>query len=417
MFTLLLYARRNDLSPGTFGTLPLAKIVMLGALLTYLASKLARGERLTIWPLELKMMFALVALAVILLPVAVSPQESLDVLSEQFLKVLCVFILMINLITSRRRLRFLLGLMIVCGAGIGIDAIRRYFAGEFVVNDFRIEGYVGIFSDPNDLAAGLNILLPLAVALALATTRRLARLIFFACAAVLTAGTLLTFSRGGFLGLLAMGGLLVWKLSRRRRAWTLLLTVVALVVFWAAMPGSYRARLATIFRPEADQTASAQERQMLLKRAVEVAARRFIIGVGMGNFPHYSFRDKKAHNSYLEILAELGAAGLAAYLILILRPLLAMRRIEDASANNSALGQNSGTREFYYLSIGLQGAILAYLVCSFFLSLEYMWHIYYPVACAIALRQIYAHEADAWAVVEPNPSKRLLLRQRFNLSS
>lgn len=410
LFTLLLYVRPNDLFPGIFGALPIAKFAMLGALLAYLVSKLARGESLTVWPLELKMLLVIVALAIGLLPAAVAPLETINVLTDQFLKVICVFILMINLLTTRRRLRALLGLLVVCGSVMGMDAVRRYLAGEFTLSNSRIEGYVGIFSDPNDLAAGLDILLPLAIVLALTTRRKPIRLLFFACAAVLGIGTLATFSRGGFLGLIVAGGLLVWKLSRGHRVRTVLITTLMLTVFLVAMPGNYRERLATIFNPEADKTTSAQERQKVLKNAAQVAARRFIVGVGMGNFTLYSIKDLKAHNSYLEILAELGVVGLVAYLILMLRPLRSLQRIEAASAHDSALPRSRDSREFYCLSVGLEGAILSYMVCSFFLSLEYFWHIYYPVACAIALRQIHAVEADV-PMADASPARSGVLWQ------
>jgi O-antigen ligase len=214
--------------------------------------------------------------------------------------------------------------------------------------------------------------------------------------------------------LFAAGGLLVWKLSRQHRVRTVLITLLVLMVFLVAMPGGYQERLATILHPETDQTTSAQERQKVLKNAAEVAARRFIVGVGMGNFLFYSIRDAKAHNSYLEILAELGIVGLVAYLIVMLRPLRSLRRIEAASAHDSAWPQRRESREFYCLSVGLQGAILSYMVCSFFLSLEYFWHVYYPVACAIALRQIHAVEANV-PMAAPSPARSgVLWQSRLN---
>jgi hypothetical protein len=64
-------------------------------------------------------------------------------------------------------------------------------------------------------------------------------------------------------------------------------------------------------------------------------------------------------------------------------------------------------REFRYLSISLQAAIAAYLVCSFFASLQYQWYLYYLVAYAIALRKLY--EA---AAVGSNPDEAATVKQK-----
>src|SRR5262249_7092490 len=128
----------------------------------------------------------------------------------------------------------------------------------------------------------------------------------------------------------------------------------------------------------------------------DVAMRHPLFGVGIGNYPEYSIKGKAAHNSYLEIAAELGWIGLGAYLVFILAPILRLRRIETEllrSEVNSRRHSDSD-RELYFLSIGLQAVIVAYLVCSFFSSSQYFWHLYYVVAYAVALRHIYATRPD-----------------------
>ena len=44
---------------------------------------------------------------------------------------------------------------------------------------------------------------------------------------------------------------------------------------------------------------------------------------------------------------------------------------------------------YYYLAIGLQASLVAYMVASFFAAVAYQWYAYYLVAYAIALRRIY----------------------------
>jgi O-antigen ligase len=328
LFTLLLYMRPNDTFPEVFGTFPLAKIVAISTMLAYALYKLSRAEPLTSWPLELKLVLLIAALGVLFIPFAAQPGDSMDLLTDAFFKVICIFVLLINLVDTPARLRALFKLVVVTGSLIGLSAIRSYLAGEFSVDGVRVAGMVrGIFGNPNDLATALNLLLPLAALLGL-TSRGLARWFYFACAGVLALGVVATFSRAGFLGLLACTGVLLWKAGRHQRAWTVLGALVLAGVFLLVVPNGYGDRVGTIFGAAEDKTGSADERRELLKRAAWVALHHPVIGVGMGNFHIYSIREKVAHNAYLEIAAELGLLGLLAYLGLLWSPFRTLWRIE-----------------------------------------------------------------------------------------
>lgn len=398
-FTLLLYARPNELFPEVFGTFPIVRIVAIATLLSYLGSKLLRSEPLTIWPIELKMLLAITALGILFVPIAASAESSTDLLTDMFLKVVAIFILMINLINTRERLRTILKLVVICGTILSFFAIISYVDGKFTVVTsgeqgtvvgVRISGMVGgIFENPNDLATSLDLLIPLAVALAL-TRKGLARAAYFFCAAILALGVILTFSRGGFLGMVAMAGLLLWKVGRRNKAMTALAVCTVVMVFLIAMPVGYSSRITSIFDTESDPTGSSQARKELLERAASVAANHLIIGVGMGNYTIYSIHDQRAHNSFLEISAELGVAGLVAYLVMLFAPLRSLRRIEREN-----LAENRrGRQEMYYLVAAVQASLVAYLVCSCFGSIQYLWFLYYPLAYAVSLKRICAAEAD-----------------------
>ncbi len=410
LFTLLLYARPNDLFPQLVGNFPLVKLVAIGAILTYFGARLARGEPLTIWPFELKMLFLILGLAVFLLPVAASPGDSWQMLADPFFKVVSIFILLINIVDTSERLRSLMKLVVICGSVIALSAIHSFLTGQFDIGEYRIKGIVsGMFGNPNDLAIALDLLVPLALALAF-NSRGAARVFYGGCVVVLSAGVIATFSRGGFLGLVAAGIVLVWKLGRGKRAATVLWAALALGAFVLAAPGGYGNRLATIISIEEDQTGSAQGRRELLKRAAYLALRHSVIGVGMGNFHIYSIREHVAHNSYLEIAAELGLAGLLAYLALIFAPLRSMQQVERAeghshfrtlsgapsgkappgSASRGPATEAGRRREIYHLSVALQAAFVVYIVCSFFGSIQYFWFLYYIVAYSIALRRIHA---------------------------
>lgn len=382
LFVLLTYARPNDLFP-ILGSFPLTEIVGITTIAAYFAAKIARGERLTIWPVELKMLIAIVALSVLFMPFAASSADTVLVLKDSLLKVLVVFFLMINLIDTREKLRALLKLVVICGTAIALGAIQSYVAGNFADKGIRIAGPVGgVFGNANDLATALDLLIPIALVLAF-TSGGLARLGYLLCSIVLTVGVIVTFSRAGFLGLLVAGGVILWKTAKGYRAVTMTVASLALALL-LMIAGGYASRLATIVHTEQDATGSAHSRAALLKRAAHVAAFHPVVGVGLGNFHTYSINEKRAHNAYLEIAAELGLAGLLAYLVILFAPLRWLRRIERGT--EPAIREDAIQRERYYLSVGLQAVLFAYMVCSFFASIQYTWLLYYPVAYAIALR-------------------------------
>ena len=403
LFTLLLYIRPQEMYPDVIGDFPLVKIVAIATLLAYFVSAITGGGRLSVWPLELKMILVISALGLAFMPIALSQKDSQDLLFDVYLKIVIIFAVMINVLNTRDRLRSILKVVVFCGTGLGVYALYAYLGGNIMVTSnklvVRIAGLVeGMFGNPNDLATGLAILVPLSVALAL-TRKGFVRVMFFACTVLLLAGIIVTFSRGGFLGLVAMGAVLLWKVGRRNRVLTSLAFVAMLGVFMMMMPGGYGARLTTIFNIEGDPTGSAQARRELLDRATSLAITHPVIGLGMGNFHIYSIQEQVAHNSYLEIAAELGAAGLIAYLILIFAPIRSLRRIERETRDAHAPPGSAASvtdRDDYYLSVALQAAFVAYLVCSFFSSIEYQWYVYYLVPYAISLRQIRAAEQSAF---------------------
>lgn len=390
LFTLLMYLRPQEVFPGLFGEVPVVKIVTIGAILVYLVSKLSAGERLITWPLEMKMVSVMFVMGLLLMPVAVSPQDSYEMLTDTFLKTVLVFILLINLVDTRARLRLLLHTMVFCELLFALGGIKTFLAGGYDESKSfldRMRGWGTMFANPNDFASLLDVMLPFVLIFAL-TRRGWTRPFYFACAGLAALAVTFTFSRSGFIGLVAAVSAIIWKLSRGRRLKVLLPAVTIVVVMFMAMPGKYAVRLSTIFNPETDTTNSAQGRQEMMNRAAELAVKRSVVGIGMGNFHIYSVGSMVAHNSYLETGAELGIVGLIAYLIVILAPIRSLRRIERETRPDGAWPE----REMYIISVCLQASLAAYIVYGFFGSVQYFNFLYFTVAYAVALRRIHSAE-------------------------
>src|SRR5215510_4643774 len=392
LFTLLLYVRPNDLIPA-MGAFPMAKIVAIIAPLAYIYAQYMLGKPFIKWTIEVKMVIVMLLLAVMFTPFAMSPGDSVTTLKEVFIKTVTIFILIIGVVNTRERLHAMIKLTALCGAWLAVFAIKSYATGNFTMKGDRIEGLVGgMFGNPNDLAAALNMLIPLAVALALMSAGAM-RLLYAVCALLLVCGVLVTFSRSGFITLAAVSGVMLWKFGRGSRPSMVLATLVVSVLLLSVFSGAYRSRLMTILDPNTDASGSAQERITLLERGIDLTIRHPIIGLGMGNFHIYSIREKVAHNGYVETAAELGLIGLLAYLIIILAPLRGLAKTERERVKPGARSDLDAK----YMSIGLQAALIAYMINSFFLSIQYLWYLYYAAGFAVALRLIYAAERAAQA--------------------
>lgn len=390
LFTLALYLRPQELFPTFFEAYPVqfAKLFATTAPLIYFASRLLGGEKLFLWETELKMAFAILGLGLLFYPISIEPADTWKEINDLYLKVVLIFGLLIGTLDSRSRIYWMMRVTVLTGLWIAIDSILKYKSGVVSQLSNRIEGTVGgMFSNPNDLATTFGMLMPLAVVL-LVVSRGPTRILYGICVFVFALATLITFSRGGFLSLLAVVGVMLWKFRKRHKAIPYVAALMLGGTLFLSLPGGLGERLWTIVKPDSDSTGSAQERRDILKRGVVTFARHPVTGIGLGTFHIISIKERRAHNSYLEIAAELGMLGLLAYLILLFNPLKALWKIESETVS----ARDQRDFENYVLSVGLQATLVAYYANSFFASIQYQWFVYFPLAYAVGLRRIYQRE-------------------------
>jgi O-antigen ligase len=289
---------------------------------------------------------------------------------------------MINVVRTEKRLKRLWILVLIATCILSINAVDDYRLGLLELGGQRIKGAIGgLFDNPNDLALHLVTMFPLALALSLTARNRVMKIVYFATVFLIIGGIVVTFSRGGFLALLATGAVLLWKLVRSSRWLIPPVAAVLIVLFLAFSPGEYRTRLSTT----GDESSSARLDD--LKRSLFVAVRNPIFGVGMENYILFSNSNKSTHNAYTQVASEMGVAAAVLYILFILAPFKALRRIERNAY------EVRDRRRFHYASIALQASLVGYMVASFFASVAYLWYIYYLVAYAVCLRRIYDRES------------------------
>jgi O-antigen ligase len=331
---------------------------------------------------------------------AIDSARAFDAVSDDFLKAVLIFMLMINVVTSLKRLRTLLVLATICGTFVAWGSTQGFLIGGNLIEGYRAQGIVGgMFGNPNDLALALNMFIPLALGLALTQPNIVLKLLYFGCAGAMVTAVFVTYSRGGFLALLAVGGYMLLRPRRRDRTLTILVVGAGILGILFA-PEGYGIRVASIFDTTLDPVGSADARWNLMTRGVEalgVNPKRWLFGVGANNFSIVSIHDAVNHNAYLQVLTELGLPALVLYLMFlvsVLRSTGRMVRTSHPSGESNAVSM---------IAMAIQGSLVAYVVGSFFASVAYQWYLYYAAAYAICLRQITA--ADGLTSTGPRQHK------------
>ena len=360
-------------------TLPLGQAppeISLGIGLAVLALRTALGQRrpwLPRSPLNaLLLLWFLVAVAS--MHNSVDPHASVSGL-RKLLKWFGLYLLVVDTVDSpsmlARLLRAcLLGLAVEVSDGLwqaatGQDLFYRR-APHLVFG--TVTRLTATFHHPADLAIYLVSLCPLAVALGLRGERRW-RWPLLGLGGFTIVVLLLCFNRGGILALVSSLAVLALLLRRWAPA---ALGAAAAAVQAATVPAAIRAWSAAM--PTILQKLTEPERLMYWQTALNMVKAHPWFGVGVNTFvkayPAYRTASDPygqigpyAHNQYLHLTAELGLAGLAVFLALLLRVGISLRRTLRAGSGAPALAVASaavGAGLVAYLIMGCLESALFY---------------------------------------------------------
>jgi O-antigen ligase len=259
--------------------------------------------------------------------------------------------------------------------------------------------------DANDFATLIAIAMPLGLYFVLAQRRLWLRLLAVGGLAVLAVGEVRSGSRGGFLALLAVAAFVLLRFTsvptRSRLAGLVVIVAVAL----GTASERYWTQMRTIVNPHEDYNATAEfGRLKIWTRGLGYMADHPVLGVGVANFSvaegTLSARAKRlehgfgvpwlaAHNSFIQIGAELGVPGLLLFVALIASAFASLRRVARRSLN-----AGPPARVISRLALTLMAALVGFVVGAFFLSLAYSEMFYTLVALVVALEKV-ARAEDA----------------------
>lgn len=401
LFTAVLYARPAEFYPSAF-TNKLALILGLVTFGLYLLTQFTLEGTLTARPREVHLALLFMVAALLSIPLAIDPSIAWGEFSATFIRGVLIFIVITNVTRTKARLKAILFLSVVTALVLSAIAVNDYRLGLLTIEGYRAAGHgTGIFGNTNDMALHLVTMLPISVALFFGSRNPLMKVVHAGCALVMMSAILLSYSRGAFLGMLVVLVFFAFRLAPGNRIAIVVLAILGAFTVILLSPSGYGTRLLSIFLPGLDPGGSADQRRGELIRSAWVAVRHPLLGVGMGNYqPLMSLKGLVTHNSYTQVAAEMGATALVLYTTFIVSPL---RKLGAIARDSFATRKNS---DFYYLALGLQASLLAYMVSSFFLSVAYAWYIYYLVGYAVCFRRIYESETGKLITVDTRKSRR-----------
>lgn len=397
LFTIILYTRPAEIYPSPL-TASLALIVALATLAVFIPTQLSLDGTLTARPPEVNLVLLFCLTGLVSIPLAINRLVAWQEFTGTFIRCIVIFIVIVNVVRTRTRLKGLLFVALISGLWLSFEAINDYRLGLATVEGYRAGGRGGgIFGNSNDMALFLVTIVPIAIALLLRSRSVARKFLCGGCAVVMASAIVLTYSRGAFVGLLVALSFFAWKAGQRRRLQILIIGFLIVAAFLAMVPG-YALRLVSILIPSLDPLGSSEARSGELLRSLYLAIRHPMFGIGMGNYaPEMSYRGLVTHNSYTQVAAEMGMAALVCYTMFIVTPI---KKLGQVARETFEVRNNSN---YYYLAVGLQASLVGYMVCSFFASVAYLWYVYYLVAYAVCLRRLYESETGKLVVIENKP--------------
>ena len=398
VFAFLLIGR----APEIFVFLvPLRPLLVTGLLVMAWAATVPQKPFPPFWrEPEVRLTLGLLIYAAATIPSSIWPSESIDFVTG-FVKLVVFVIVIVHCVRSRRHVTtmvwavlaaaLLLQFAILFGHGGLLTGIQVSTEGD--------RAWATSTYDPNDIAFVMTCVLPLAFFRAL-SARGVARYMAGAIAFLCIITTVKTGSRGGFITMVVVGGILLVK-SRGRVRW--IVTGLAVAAMLAFASGEYWDRIGTIWGAKSSHVGSYDAagldaaRWQTWKNATSLAIAYLPFGSGAGTNTTAEGQShggggkwEAAHNAYLQIAVEMGIPGVAILVTLLYGAVRFCRRLVRAASRRPEL------KKMTWMAHAVETSLYAYIVGAFALSQAYAPILYLFLGLTACLRRIARRaQADA----------------------
>ncbi len=364
LFMVVSVGRIHELFPVLMG-LPIGKITLITALLASLTIR-NRTDNKDFYRAITKRFIIYIALCYFSVFLSVWKSQSFEMLKGPVFSIVILYYLLNKSIQTSWHVKFYIYTLILCAVVLALATISLNASGRLSV---------GETFDPNDLAMVLVTILPFII-VTIFEMRNWKKILLVASIGVIILAIILTGSRGGFLGLITVGGYFILakipnmkklnipKFSMKK----IFLLFTAGVLFTVFAPNSYWDRISTIFNPEQDYNVTSSRGRIAIWEEGLKMIKDHPFGIGIAAFPAaqgmlYGGYYQTAHNTLILVAAELGLLGLWVFLSLYHAALSSLNLVRRDVTN--------ACDELVPYKMAMRGSLLGFFVTSFFLSQAY----------------------------------------------
>lgn len=298
----------------------------------------------------------------------------------EFFKIILICGIIVVLVNTEERLRLTL---IIVSLSLGLEAAKQGFSNLVLNPGGQNINTSTMLGDNNGVAVGMAMLVPLVFAVSSTARSKLERLFGYSLTLGVLFRAVFTYSRGGFLSILALG--LHFLLRAKHRIAALVVAVAISLVTAAVLPDAFWERMGTI--PTSSTEVDTMERSgasrlHFWRVAILMANSNPVLGVGHNAFnPSYDRfdflngeygRGRSVHSAWFGIVAELGYVGFALFATIIVGGFLTLRRVRRLTKTFP----EAETLATY--AKGIEAAMLAFVVGASFVPFQYnefAWHL------------------------------------------
>jgi O-antigen ligase len=284
-------------------------------------------------------------------------------------------------------------------------------------------GVGGWLGDENDFCMQMDVAAGFALFLMSARGAGVSRPMYIGLLCLFVLAGMTTMSRGGFIGLTAVG--VYWWARSPNKIMPVFLGVVVVLFMALAAPDAYWERIgSTADDATSEGGGTGAARLYTWGIGWEMFLHNPILGVGQGNFPwtfeeyqgDRTWQDKSlagraAHSLYFTLLPELGLVGLVIFLGMLVNSFKDLQWVSRTAAELGMKGNRNAkvkvmetpedvrkrnrVRNALFQARAIEGAFIGYLVASIFVATLYYPTFWVLMAFAVALRNCVAKEVES----------------------
>jgi probable O-glycosylation ligase (exosortase A-associated) len=336
---------------------------------------------------------------------SISPSDDAIREWQNFIKILVFAFVVAGLITTKDRI---IALLYAAVFSLGFHGVLS--GAKFLASGGASHLYgpgTSIIGDNNHFALAMIILLPVIFYLYRQSTHRLMKPALIGSIVLMIATIMGTTSRGGLIGVVALGGFAFMRSPNKARNAIILIPLVMVALAFA--PEQWTSRMDTI--ADAGQDSSFMGRVIAWKQSTLIALDNPIFGGGFyavqdldiwlkyaGEFRKLDFIPTPepnpvhafaAHSIYFQTLGDLGFVGLGIFLAILITSW------RNASATIRATRDRPDWHWARDLAITLQYSLFAYAVSGAGLNMAYFDFMYMVFALLVVLRRLACQQSGA----------------------